>query len=54
MLLRKMGWKEGQGLGIRSDGQLQPIQVSTYERATNQLYLLITVSRFIEVEFWRL
>lgn len=28
MLLRRMGWTEGQGLGRRSDGQLQPVQAS--------------------------
>lgn len=27
MLLRRMGWTEGQGLGRRSDGKLQPVQV---------------------------
>ncbi|CAN0549514.1 unnamed protein product [Ectocarpus sp. 8 AP-2014] len=26
MLLRRMGWKEGQGLGRRSDGPLRPVQ----------------------------
>lgn len=28
MLLKRMGWKEGQGLGRRSDGQLRPLQVN--------------------------
>ena len=27
MLLKRMGWTEGQGLGRRSDGQLQPLRV---------------------------
>lgn len=26
MLLRRMGWTEGQGLGRSSDGHLQPVQ----------------------------
>ena len=31
MLLRRMGWTEGQGLGRRSDGKLQPIQARVGE-----------------------
>ncbi|CAN0117605.1 unnamed protein product, partial [Scytosiphon promiscuus] len=34
MLLRRMGWKEGTGLGRRSDGNLQPVQV-TAQKSTS-------------------
>lgn len=42
MLLKRMGWTEGKGLGRRSDGKLQPVQVRkrcTYGRVARTLNL---------------
>lgn len=42
MLLKRMGWKEGQGLGRRSDGQLKPLQVGSRNFSGSEVLVAVT------------